>query len=262
MDCCRKSLVVAERLHFGRAARSLFIAQPVLSRQIRALEREIGVDLFDRTTRSVVLTPAGAQLFDDAPNLLAAVAAATRRVHEAGRGVERIVVGFALGLRVAPAVSAFGKVSPDVQVDLLELVWYEGAEALHDGRADVGYLREPFDGAGLTTVRLGAEPKVAVLPAGHPLAKRRRVLEKDLAGTRLVDIDRCSSTIEAKIELAAAGRGVAVVPRSVARSYARPGLVTRVIADRAPQGVHLAMPRHPRRDSVRDFFTVAARTLA
>lgn len=92
---------VAQHEHFGRAAAQLHIAQPVLSRQIRALEQELGCALLVRTTRSVRLTPAGRQLYEDAPGVLAAAQAATRRVHGAARE-DRLVVGFAPGLSVSP----------------------------------------------------------------------------------------------------------------------------------------------------------------
>src|SRR6195952_1543912 len=85
---------VAEHRHFGRAAAQLFIAQPVLSRQIRALERELGCSLLVRTTRSVQLTPAGEQLRAEAGRVLATVDTAVRRVHEVDRGVQRVVVAF------------------------------------------------------------------------------------------------------------------------------------------------------------------------
>src|SRR4051794_40094471 len=103
----RYFMAVAEHEHFGRAAEQLYIAQPVLSRQIRALEQELGCALLERTTRSVQLTPAGKQLYEDAPGVLASAAAATRRVHEVARGVERLVVGFAPALHVSAAVRAF-----------------------------------------------------------------------------------------------------------------------------------------------------------
>lgn len=257
----RYFLTVADELHFGRAAERLFIAQPVLSRQIRALEREVGVTLLDRTSRRVALTPAGARLQEDARNLLASAAGVTRRAHEAARGLERIVVGFAPGLRVAPALAAYGGIAPEVFVELAELVWYEGADAVHDGRADVACIRDPFEAAGLRTVRLGSEPKVAVIPAGHRLSAKRHVRVADLEAEMLVEIDRRCTSIEARLELAASGRDVAVVPRRVAKMYARPGLVIRRIVDREPQGIHLVMPERPR-PRVREFFDLAAQVLA
>jgi DNA-binding transcriptional LysR family regulator len=256
----RYFVTLADELHFGRAAQRLFIAQPVLSRQIRALEREVGVTLLDRTSRRVGLTPAGAQLHDDARNLLASAAGVTRRAHEAARGLERVVVGFAPGLRVAPAVAAFGTIAPGVAVELLELVWYEGADAVRDGRVDVAVVRDPADTDGLVTRELGTEPKVAVIPAGHRLAAKRHVRLADLDGEMLVEIDRRCTSIEAKLELAASGRDIATVPRSVAKIYARPGLVSRRIVDREPQRILLVMPEGPR-PRVREFFDLASKVL-
>src|ERR1700712_4500705 len=92
---------VAEHRHFGRAAEQLYIAQPVLSRQIRALEQELGCELLIRTTRSVELTPAGEQLREDARAVFATADAAVRRVREIDRGAQRLVVAFAPGLRVS-----------------------------------------------------------------------------------------------------------------------------------------------------------------
>src|SRR6202522_1691140 len=90
---------VAEHEHFGRAAEQLYIAQPVLSRQIRSLEQDLGCALLERTTRSVRLTPAGRQLQHEAADLLVEAADAARRVHQAARGGACLVVGFAPGDR-------------------------------------------------------------------------------------------------------------------------------------------------------------------
>ena len=254
---------VAEHEHFGRAAERLYIAQPVLSRQIRALERELGCELLVRTTRSVRLTPAGQQLYADVPGVLAAADAAARRAHEAARGVERLVVGFAGGLQVSAAVRAFGQQHPDIEIELLRLNWYEQSEVLRDGRADVGFLRRPFDTDGLHTVPVGDEPKVAVLPDTHRLAARRRLTRADLDGEQILDsAARRTGTAEEKFELVAAGQGIATVPRSVARYYARPGLVHRPITDAPAYELCLAVVATRRQRHLRDFLAVAARTLA
>ena len=99
----RYFVAVAEHLHFGRAAAALHIAQPVLSRQIRALEHELKSQLFDRTKRATALTRAGEQLLVDARPLLAGADALQRRVQRAARGSAHLTVGFMPGLIVTPA---------------------------------------------------------------------------------------------------------------------------------------------------------------
>ncbi|MGI8881501.1 MAG: LysR family transcriptional regulator [Jatrophihabitans sp.] len=253
---------VAEHGHFGRAAEQLYIAQPVLSRQIRAFEKELGCALLVRTTRSVQLTPAGEQLREEAREVFASVDAAVRRVYEVDRGVERLVVAFAPGLRVSKAVRAFTTTHPDVEIELLQLHWWEQDAPLRDGRADVGYLRRPFDDAGLRSTSIGSEPKVACLPTTHPLARRRALTLADLDGEAILDAQaRRTSSVEEKFELVAAGHGIAMVPRSVARSYSRPDLVYRPITDAAPVATCLVVTKNRRERRVRDFVTVAAQLL-
>lgn len=112
----RYFVAVAELLHFGRAAEQLHIAQPVLSRQIRALEKDLGAELFVRDSHGVTLTAAGTQLLDDARQLLTSADATRRRVRGAAQGPRRFVVGFRAGVVVTPAVRAFGAAHPDVDV--------------------------------------------------------------------------------------------------------------------------------------------------
>jgi DNA-binding transcriptional LysR family regulator len=253
---------VAEHRHFGRAAEQLYIAQPVLSRQIRALEQELGCALLVRTTRSVQLTPAGEQLCEEVRGVFATVDAAVRRVHEIDRGVVRLVVGFAPGLHVSEAVREFTATHPGVEIDLLQLHWWEQDAPLRDGRAHVGYLRRPFDDAGLRTVPIGSEPKVACLPAAHPLARRRALTTADLDGEPILDAQaRRTSSVEEKFELIAAGHGIALVPRSVARSYSRPDLVYLPVTDAVPAETCVVVPEDRRERRVLDFVAVAAQTL-
>lgn len=253
---------VAEHRHFGRAAEQLYIAQPVLSRQIRALEQELGCALLVRTTRNVQLTPAGEQLQEEARAVFATVDAAVRRVHETDRGVERLVVAFAPGLHVSEAVRAFGATHPGVEIALLRLHWWEQDPPLRDGRADVGYLRRPFNDTGLRSVPVGSEPKVACLPAHHPLARRRALTGADLDGEPILDAQaRRTSSVEEKFELIAAGHGIALVPRSVARSYSRPDLVYRPVTDAAPVETCVVVAEDRRERRVLDFVTIAAETL-
>lgn len=253
---------VAEHRHFGRAAEQLYIAQPVLSRQIRALEGEFGCALFVRTTRSVTLTPAGEQLRAETRGMFAAVDAAVRRVHQADRGGQRLVVAFAPGLRVSAAVRAFTASHPGVQIELIHLDWWDQDAPLRDGRADVGYLRRPFHDTGLHTVAIGWETKVACLPATHPLARRRSLRWADLDGETILDaLARRTSSVEEKFELIAAGHGIAIVPRSVARSYSRPDLAHRPVTDLEPVQTCLAAAADRRSPGVLAFMAIADRIL-
>jgi DNA-binding transcriptional LysR family regulator len=254
---------VAEHRHFGRAARQLFIAQPVLSRQIRALEQELGCDLLDRSNRTVTLTPAGRQLYDDAAGVLGTAAAATRRVHEAARGVERLVIGFTPGLRVSDVVRVYARTHPDVEIQLLHVNWYEQAETVRDGRADVGYLRRPFDDAGLRTTTVGSESKVAVLPATHPLAARKDLVFADLADDEILDAQaRRTATVDEKLELVSAGLGIALLPVSVARTHARPDLVDRTVTDVPPVDLCVAIAEDRHQPHLLAFARTAVEVLA
>src|ERR1700761_1232645 len=105
---------VAETLHFGRAADELHIAQPALSRQIRALEHDLGTALLTRDSHGVALTDAGRQLLSDAGPLLASAHAVRRRVTAAAHGGQRLMVGFRAGIPVAPAIRLFATRHPDV----------------------------------------------------------------------------------------------------------------------------------------------------
>ncbi|MFF8787827.1 LysR family transcriptional regulator [Streptomyces sp. NPDC015125] len=258
----RYFVAVAEHRQFGRAAQSLFIAQPVLSRQIRAFEQELGCLLFTRTTRSVELTPAGRQLYDEAGRITTVVEAALRRVHEAERGEQRLVVAFSPGLRVSEAILAFTASHPRVEIDVFPLRWWEQDAPLRDGRAHVGYLRRPFDDAGLRTVPIGHEAKVACLPVTHPLAGRHTLTSADLDGEPILDVKaRRTSSLEEKFELIASGQGLALVPLSVAGSYPRPDLVHLPVTDAPPVETCLAVPENNCAGPVRDFLDIATATL-
>ncbi|MEV8476377.1 LysR family transcriptional regulator [Streptomyces sp. NPDC051173] len=253
---------VAEYRHFGRAAEQLYITQPVLSRQIKALEQELECTLLVRTTRSVELTVAGKQLQEEARGILAAVAAAVRRVHDADRGVQRLVVTFSHGLRVSEAIRAFASRHPDVETDLVPSPWWERDAPLRDGRAQVGYLRRPFDDSGLHIIPIGHEPRIACMPATHPLAHRDELTSADLADERMLDTPtRRTSSLEEKFELIASGHGIALVPLSVARSYSRPDLVHIPVTDAPGAETCLAVPVGRHEKLVRDFLEIATATL-
>ncbi|MER5352273.1 LysR family transcriptional regulator [Kitasatospora sp. NPDC002551] len=259
----RYFVAVAEHRHFGRAAAALFIAQPVLSRQIRAFERELGCPLLTRTTRSVELTDAGRQLYEEAGRIAGLVEGALGRVREAGRGERRIVVAFSAGLHVAEAIRAFTARHPGIAVDVLPQRWWERDAPLREGRAQVGFLRHPFDDTGLRTVPIGQETKVACLPVTHPLAGRATLTLADLDGEPLLDVrSRRTSSLDEKFELVASGQGVALVPLSITRSYARPDLVYLPVTDHPPVATCLAvLEEHGGPGPVADFLETATAVL-
>jgi DNA-binding transcriptional LysR family regulator len=134
----RYFVAVADKLHFGRAADELHIAQPVLSRQIRALEKDLGTPLFTRDSHGVTLTDAGRQLLTDAGPLLASTHAVRRRVTVAAHGSQRLMVGFRAGVAVTPAVRQFATRHPDVVVDMQRIEWDDQAPTAASTSATYG----------------------------------------------------------------------------------------------------------------------------
>lgn len=279
----RYFVAVAEELHFGRAAERLHIAQPVLSRQIRSLEDELGAEVFDRGRRGTLLTPAGKQLLEDAVPLLASAQALVRRVKSSAQGTQSLTIGFMPGITVTPAMIAFTALHPDVNVRLLRTTWEDQVAVLLDGRADVGIVRLPIDRQGLEVHPLFQEPRVVMVPIGHRLADRRSVTVKDLAAEHLlqdpnavpewrdVALELQSGErpevpvihqVEEKLELVAAGAGICVLPLSTANFYTRPDVIPLPVDDLGPNEVALAWVAARRSPLIRDFAEAAADTLA
>jgi DNA-binding transcriptional LysR family regulator len=268
----RYFVAVAEQLHFGRAAEQLHIAQPVLSRQIRALEAELHAQLFSRDRRRTELTRAGQQLLADAPGLLAGADALRRRVGRAARPERTFTVGFMPGLIVTSTVRSFAARHPDLSVEVLRTSWDDQIDAVHDGRVDVSYVRLPVEDAGLHLRHLFDEPRVAMLSSDHRLAGKESVEIADLAGDGLLQNPAAvpewhdvlgavyrpvSRTVEEKLELVAAGRGIAVLPLSAATFYSRADVVFPVISDIGPSEVCLAWDAARHDGLVEDFVAVA-----
>ncbi|MGJ0118862.1 LysR family transcriptional regulator [Williamsia sp. MIQD14] len=274
----RYFVAVADELHFGRAADRLHIAQPVLSRQIRALEDELRVALFDRDRRGTALTPAGRQLLIEARPLLTSAEALTRRVRAAADGGITFTIGFMPGITLTTVVQAMRAEHSDLTTRLLRTGWDDQVEVLHDGRADVSIVRLPIDQTGLEIHHLFTEPRVAVVAADHPLADRDSVSIADLADEHLlqdpdavpewrevaVEIRTGSRpaipaihSVEEKLELVADGTGIAVLPASTAGFYTRRGVVALAVDDLGPNLVALACPTGRRTPLVDDVIEVA-----
>ncbi|AZP15199.1 LysR family transcriptional regulator [Streptomyces aquilus] len=278
----RYFVAVAEELHFGRAAERLHIAQPVLSRQIRSLEDELGVEVFDRDRRGTLLTPAGEQLLQDAVPLLASARALLRRAKAAGQDTPTLTIGFMPGITLTPATAAFSTVRPGVNVRLLRTSWDDQVDVLLDGRADIGVVRLPIDQHGLQVRPLFTEPRLVMLPAEHRLADRVSVTVRDLAGEHLLqDPDAVPEwrdvalelrdrrrpevpaihQVEEKLELVASGAGICVLPLSTATFYTRPDVIALPVEDIGPNEVALAWVASRRSPLIHDFAEAAAKTL-
>ncbi|MFF4481474.1 LysR family transcriptional regulator [Streptomyces sp. NPDC001520] len=189
----RYALAVAEHQHFGRAAAALGIAQPPLSQQITALERELGARLFDRTARGVFPTAAGEAFLARARRALAEMSAAVSDAGRAARGeTGRLRLGF-IGsalLELLPSVlGQFIRDRPDVRLGLEEMSTRRSTAALLAGELDIAIGRGAPRGAGaedLVSVTVGRDHLVAVVGAAHPFAGQSKVSVEQLRGQHLI----------------------------------------------------------------------------
>jgi DNA-binding transcriptional LysR family regulator len=191
----RYFVCVAEEMHFGRAAERLGISQPPLSQQIRALEEEIGVQLFERTSRRVALTESGRMFLPEARQVLAQVERAAQVARLTQRGeLGRLGLGFTASApfvpRVAQALYEFRQSHPQVELTLQELTRDEQIAGITHGKLDIGIVRS-FDAPPLpidmTLECLLEEEMLLALRKDHPLAQRNKdPAIADLASVPLV----------------------------------------------------------------------------
>lgn len=187
----RAFLVVAEELHFGRAADRLRMAQPPLSRMIKKLEQSLRTELFERSTRHVELTPAGEALIEPARRLVAASEAARRTVVETVKGEIGVVnFGFA-GASVHDSVGEIARQvrrhCPRVKLELHSSQFSHTAlQRVLDGSLDAAIGRWDFLPAEVASMVMGVEEAIIALPAIHPLAGRDSVSMKELADEQWV----------------------------------------------------------------------------
>jgi DNA-binding transcriptional LysR family regulator len=193
----RYFIAVAERLSFSKAAQHLHITVPPLSRQVRQLEEEFGVQLFVRDRRNVALTDAGRALLREAKILVTQSAHVTDcvRLAKCGEaGLVKIGIGMGLGEPISRVLIEHSKQFPSVDLQYRDMFSSWQNKALIDGDIDVGFLRPFVDSAHLMTEVLFQENFVVHLCRSNPLAKRRTLKIKDLAGEKLLMPNRGGST--------------------------------------------------------------------
>lgn len=190
----RYFVAVAEEMSFGRAAKRLRISQPPLSMQIKALERELGVDLLARTTRSVRLTDAGRAFLERAEEILRSVEESAEVARSAGAGLTgRLAVGFISSATLSllpPAVRLFRERFGGVELGLRELTSGEQLDALYEREIGIGLVRLPLGAPGIRVEPLLEERLLVALPEGHPLEALERVPMEEISELPLVFFTR------------------------------------------------------------------------
>ncbi|QYJ14819.1 HTH-type transcriptional regulator BenM [Rubrobacter xylanophilus DSM 9941] len=287
----RYFVAVAEEMSFNRAARRLRMAQPPLSTQIKQLERELGVRLFDRTSRGVRLTEAGELLLEEARRLFVQLDQTTRLIQRVGHGeVGRLALGFvpsATNEVLPPILREFTSRFPGVELFLREMRPDMVVQRLHEQQIDAGFLFLPLEDAALHVECISREPLVLALPESHPLASRRQVRLQEVseepfilparypmpglygqvteacraAGFEPKAVQKDVWLMQTIVGLVAGGIGVALVPASV-RNLSRRGVVYRPVRGLSPS-VELGMVwRREARGAVLAAFLQVAREVS
>ncbi|SDK50063.1 LysR family transcriptional regulator [Streptomyces indicus] len=283
----RYFVTVAEELHFTRAAERLYVSQPALSKQIRALERQLGAELFERGPQGVRLTPVGVALLPHARRVLEAWGAGEAAV-EAAKVKQRatLVVGMSHspargGLR--PAIrSRFTEAHPGAEVRMRQVRWEDPTAGLADGSSDVAFVWLPLaDPERYRWVVLATEPRQVALPEDHPLAARERIafaelldepflalppeaaelraywLASDERGGRPPRIGAEIASVDETYEALVDGRGVCLVAAGNVPLVARGGVVTRPVDGVSPSRFALAWRAGDERPLVRAYAEAA-----
>jgi LysR family hydrogen peroxide-inducible transcriptional activator len=259
----RYAVAVADARHYGRAAEACFVSQPALSAQVRALETRLGVQLFERTSRGVLVTTAGADIVDRARRILREV----DDLREVAAGADGELTGpLRLGVIptiapyvLPPAIRLIAGAHPDVQLYLREDRTHALTAQLQAGALDLLLLALPLDRPGIDEHPLYEEPFLLAIPATHALARRRRCDVSALADERLVLLEEghclrdqalavCEqagngghaevqgTSLPTVVQMVGAGLGVTLLPASTIERDVHPGerVVVRDLEPRAP----------------------------
>jgi DNA-binding transcriptional LysR family regulator len=259
----RHFVAVAEELNFARAAERLGISSPPLSRTISRLEAELGVTLFERTTHNVALTPAGTVLLDQARIALEALRAAARRAQRAAATEPKLVLAVKADSDAGLLDAILTRLAADpaaLPVTIRLCGWGEQPALLRQGEADAALIYVPFDQTGLDFETVAVEPRVAAVPAGHPLAARgharfaelglpisepvrpdelRRFLDQVVAEYGIRDLPQLLKLVEL-------GEFITLLPESIVARYPRPGVAYLSLPDTPPATLAIAWPQQSR----------------
>lgn len=288
----RYFVAVAEELHFTRAAERLYVSQPALSKQVRALERHLGVELFRRDPQGVTVTEAGAALLPHARRVLDAWSDGTAAL-EAARAAARstLVVGMSTSPGrggLLPAIrSRFTAAHPDTVLRLRQVSWEDPTAGLADGDADIAFVWLPLPDAeryGWTVV--AEEPRLVALPQSHPLAPRPEIDFADLLDEPFLALPAGAGPLrdywlaleeragrpprigaeiagtEETYEALVAGLGVCLVATGNAPLITLGGVVTRPVRGLAPSRFALAWRREDARRPLVRAYAEACRRVA
>ncbi|VVJ25040.1 Transcriptional regulator [Amycolatopsis camponoti] len=255
--------VLAEEMHFTRAAARLFVSQPSLSQQIRAFEAELGVALLDRSGPRFALTEAGRVAAEEARELLSRLDRARGVIAAAGRGdAGRLRIAYtrsAPGPLAGDLVAAYRAAYPDVSL-ALETGWTSlNLARLSAGEIDVGFVRPPVVAPGIEVAVVGSEEVLIAVPSDHALTRRRGRLRREWIAEEPVvfwprengpgQYDAISAQVwpggvprivreepedEQLMRAVAEGAGIAAVPEHRARGLKRRGVVLRRVAEPVP----------------------------
>jgi DNA-binding transcriptional LysR family regulator len=260
---------VAEEGNLTRAAERLFVSQPALTKQVKQLEAQLGVQLFTRSRAGMALTEPGRTLAERVPDLLTSWDRLQRETKAAASRAAKVLrVGFlasAANEATPQIINAFTTRRSGWRVEMRQASWSNPTAGLADGDVDAALLRLPFPGQDALSVKvLFAEPRCVALPSAHPLATRDEIPFQDLWDEPFVaapaetgwwrdywlaidERDGHPARIGAVTELPddwlsaiANGYGVALAPESAARFYARPGVVYRPVTGISPTQVGVA----------------------
>jgi DNA-binding transcriptional LysR family regulator len=176
---------VAAEGNLTRAAERLFVSQPALTKQIRQLEKQLGVQLFTRSRAGMTLTAAGQALAEKVPAVLAGLDQALWETKSAASAAARVLrVGFLAGAAneaTQQIIASFARLRPGWRVEMRAAPWTDPTAGLASGDTDVALLRLPFPGQDTYRVEvLFTEPRWVALPATHPLAERDHICFQDL----------------------------------------------------------------------------------